>query len=192
VKIFFHELELWDGLDIDSVAHLWILHHLFLSEINQDAQDWSGAWNSHVVSLRGERARTPQDMFFFGMLEQGVRGIEIEDQDLDEDAIAGYGIDWEALDNQEIRNHHDYANPPLAALLDDEIVPVPHIPQVPNVPSHLAVVDFDEPNCPMTAEQVFYLDSQLATYDFAHSRTAESYRLRWITALALCREMFVI
>ena len=184
--MFFQELELWDNLDIDSTSHIWLLHHLFLPAINMDAQDWAGAWNNHVVELRGERSRTPRDMFFFGMLYEGDRGLDV---DLSEQDIAGYGVDWEALDDQQIRNHHDNTNA-IQLGADDETLADYH-PFGTRRPEHFSVVEVEEPNCPMTPEQVFYLDSQLATYEFAQNRTIESYRLQWIAALALCAEMFV-
>ena len=36
-KEFFTDLEANEGLDVDNPAHLWLLHHLFLNNINQDA-----------------------------------------------------------------------------------------------------------------------------------------------------------
>jgi hypothetical protein len=182
--VFFSDLEMWNGLNIDSATHLWLLHHLFLPEINTDAQDWTGTWNYHVIELQGQRSRSPRDMFFFGMLEEGIRGRQI---DLPVDEIAGYGIDWEALDDPQIRAHHD-ANSGVEVGVDDQA----HIPLVENAPERFSIVEVDEPNCPLSPEQIFFLDSQLSTHSFMNTRSIEAYRLRWVTALALFSEMYVL
>lgn len=63
-KLFFQNLELHEGLDCDSNAHIWLLHHLFLDAINQNALEWAEAWNNHTITIHGERQRSPCDMFF--------------------------------------------------------------------------------------------------------------------------------
>ena len=111
-KVFFQELEMWDGLDVENSSHIWLLHHLFLSAINKDTQDWLGAWNNHVVSMQGEWQRSPRDTYFFGMLEEGPQGVKLAEED-----FAGYGVDWEELNDVWIRAHHDEAN--AIELVDD-------------------------------------------------------------------------
>lgn len=71
-KTFFLGLEQNDGLDPSRPAHIWLLQFLFLAAIHQDAQQWAAAWNSHKMQIRGERSRSPIDMFLIGMLQQGV------------------------------------------------------------------------------------------------------------------------
>ena len=185
-KLFLGNLELFDNLNVDNPKHIWLLHHLYLPEINKDAQDWAGAWNNHTVGLRGQRGRSPRDMFFFGMLENGHRGIEVN---LTDDEIVEYGIDWEAIGDPQIRNHHNTANLEHSDDIDDQTVR-----SVPNTsrPERFSVVEVDSPNCPLTLEQVHWLDSQLLSYPFSEIRTIEAYRLRWITALALCIEIFAL
>ncbi len=48
----FEILEAHDGLDINSDAHIWLLHHLFLSAINTDATVWTETWNNHTLARR--------------------------------------------------------------------------------------------------------------------------------------------
>ncbi|KAJ6525013.1 hypothetical protein B0H19DRAFT_1085131 [Mycena capillaripes] len=55
--------------------HIWLLHHLFLSSVNRDALEWAEAWNSHQLTSRRQRERSPRDLFLFGMLREGPRGI---------------------------------------------------------------------------------------------------------------------
>jgi len=78
-KRFFQSLELYDGLDIEINTHLWLVHHLFLNEINQDAQEWMGAWNNHPISMRGQCQRSPKDLYFFSVVTDGSQGPAVED-----------------------------------------------------------------------------------------------------------------
>jgi hypothetical protein len=195
-KRLFQELELWDGLDVNNSSHIWLLHHLFLQSINDDAQDWAGAWNNHVVNIRGRatRSRSPIDMFYFGMLEEGLRGVELSGEDNEdigednfEENLAGFGVDWEALDDPQIRNHHDEANV-VEGGIDDDIAANPFELHEPATFSH---VEVEEPNCPFSVEQVQFLDSQLASQGLWGSRSVEAYRLRWITGLEISKRMFM-
>ncbi|KAK6991569.1 hypothetical protein R3P38DRAFT_2394174, partial [Favolaschia claudopus] len=44
---FFTRLGRLHRLDRKSPGHLWLLHHLFLEEINQDCADFQDEWNHH-------------------------------------------------------------------------------------------------------------------------------------------------
>jgi hypothetical protein len=74
-KNFFIDLETHHGLNPQIPAHIWLLHCLFLDCINKDAQEWAAAWNAHKLELWGELPgfgrRSPNDIFFFSMLEDG-------------------------------------------------------------------------------------------------------------------------
>ena len=91
------------------------------------------------------------------------------------------------MDDGRIRTHHDNTN--ITPDVDDD---VPYNPFLPQAPEHFTVVEVDAPDCPLTREQVVYLDAQLAERTNTHSRSLESFRLRWITALELCIQMFVV
>lgn len=203
-KTIFQDLELRDGLCVEIAGHIWLLQHLFLPAINNDALEFAGAWNNHVVGIRqfnkrrqrGEvpQSRSPRDMFFFGMIEKGFRGVDMEDCDvadaedeLDEDDVAGYGVDWDGLEDQQIRSHHDEANVP-EDITDDSLAtnPFEH-----TRPDHLSHVEVEEANCPLSEEQLNFLQVQLEGQTFWQSSTPESYRLRWIIGLDICRKMFV-
>ncbi|KAG5649579.1 hypothetical protein H0H81_003004 [Sphagnurus paluster] len=108
-KSFFQTLEMHDGLDVDSDAHIWLLHVLFLSDINIDALNWANAWNNHIMSIRNERQRSPRDMFVFGIIQNGVRGMIDNNNDLDLDS---FGIDWDDYDDPTVLAHHTVHNPP--------------------------------------------------------------------------------
>ena len=188
-KQLFYDLEVFDGLDTDNVGHIWLLHHLFLPEINTDAQEWAGAWNNHTIALQGQRSRSPRDLFFFRMLQEGHRGSEVE-ADLTDDELAAYRVDWEALQDAQIRAHHDNTNQDFEQSLVDDQSGID--PQVLPGPARFSVVEVDEPHCPFTHEQLHWLDDQLSIQNFSQVRALEAYCLCWITALSLCAEIFVL
>ncbi|CAE6411338.1 unnamed protein product [Rhizoctonia solani] len=106
-KLFFYDLEVHHGLIPTLETHLWLLHYLFLDNINQDAQQWALAWNSHTMALRGEPNRSPKDLWFFGMIQHGPRGLQqLTDEDaMLADELQNYGIDPEAIENEELMHH---------------------------------------------------------------------------------------
>jgi hypothetical protein len=176
-KWFFQNLELYDGLDVNSMAHIWLLQHLFLGPINDDALQWAESWNEHTLSIRGERDQSPRALFFFGMVQNGPRGLQGNDEEqMDLDHLAEYGVDWNALDDAEIRAHHDETN------LEEPT----NNPFTTNAPDRLSRIVVEEPNCPLTEEQLHHLHSQLAAIPMS---TPQSHRLQWITALNICRQM---
>jgi hypothetical protein len=177
-KSFFQDLELYDGLDVELDTHIWLIHYLFLTEINADAREWAGAWNSHKLGMRDNRSCSPNEMFFFGMIQEGSRGFDtINDARPSEEDLTDYGIDWEALDDQQIRTHHDQANP-----VDPEIDDVSNPFQ--RVPERFPHVEVEEPWCPLSAVQIDFLDARLNW----NGRNLPSYRLRWIAALDICTQ----
>ena len=58
-KDMFIDLEANYGLDVNNAAHIWLLHHLFLNTINEDATSWTEAWNNHKLKICGEPQQTP-------------------------------------------------------------------------------------------------------------------------------------
>ncbi|KAJ7681447.1 hypothetical protein B0H17DRAFT_1230753 [Mycena rosella] len=174
-KQFFTDLEVQHGLNPQIPAHIWLLHHLFLHHINNDAQEWADAWNSHTLNIRGERNRSPRDMFLFSMLQDGPRGIEHRTQPLDEhvDNPEIYGIDWDVADDTTLMSHLLEENPqeweerdPFAPGLDT----LSHVP-------------CDAPNCPLTPEQVAVLDERLAAIVDVRTRSMHS-------AMEICDELY--
>lgn len=57
-KGFFVRLERMHGLDRGKPVHLWLLHLLFLTEIDKDCAEFQTTWNSHSVSRVGKN-KTP-------------------------------------------------------------------------------------------------------------------------------------
>ncbi|KAJ6596544.1 hypothetical protein B0H10DRAFT_2327202 [Mycena sp. CBHHK59/15] len=169
---FFHSLELSCDLRPDLDAHIWLLHHLFLPAINQDAADWAKVWNEHKIRFDNERTRSPRDLFFFGMIQNGLH-------------LDACGIDWEELHNEDIMGQHAEHN--TDAQLDSDVLENPFYNEGHHQLSH---VDVQEPLCPFSAEDVALLDAQLAVNPHSQSRNMNSRRSVGIDALAFCRDLY--
>ncbi|KAJ6579872.1 hypothetical protein B0H10DRAFT_2341862 [Mycena sp. CBHHK59/15] len=124
-KVFFLDLEANHCLNPTRPGHIWLLHHLFLSSINRDAQDWAEAWNSHQLTICRQRERSPRNLFT-------PEEEEIED-------INEYGVDWEVTNEPEL----------IAHLLENN----PHERTPSNPLSHQPVL-CEPPDCPFTQLQL--------------------------------------
>lgn len=182
-KLFFQDLECNGDLNPDVEGHMWLLHHLFLDAINTDLLEWAESWNSHVMTVPNQRQRSPKDMFFFGMLENGFRGFESELEEVEEevDDLTAYGVDWEAIDDPHILQHHRQYNGADQS---------GNNPFVTHEPLNLSNVNVPEAGCPLTQEQVVFLDHQLNSSPFIRSRSMEARREVWILALQICMAIF--
>lgn len=118
-------------------------------------------------------------MFFFGMIQNGPRGIHPSDEEIED--IGSYGIDWEDYDYDNILEHHQQAN-----RFDNP----GDNPFMSNRPERMTRVDVDEPGCPLTEDQIIYLNSELNSLPYIHARDMNTYRLIWISALRICEHMF--
>lgn len=189
---FFLELEFGCGLNPTFDAHIWLIQHLFLSDIHDDAKEWAGAWNTHKLRIAKERTRSPRDMFFFGMIQNGARGLEdimgtgcnpvdlSDDSDEEVEDIAQYGVDWEDLNDPAIIAHHNQYN---------EGGEEAQVGFFNYGPAELSHVEIDEPLCPFSSEQVHALDYELASLSQFRSRNMVNRRAVWIHALAFCRQL---
>ena len=184
-KAFFMDLEHNHNLNAEVPAHLWLLHHLFVNAINEDAQEWAAAWNSHRLHVRGEPRCSPRELFFFGMVENGPRGLEdmvrqLEEEDIGE--ISEYGIDWQAMNDRVLMEHHNTHNadsmPPTLNGLH------PFAPF--SAPNQFSTVVCDDPDCPLTVEQCLALDSYLSTHFDLTLRDMGVRRYIWVAALEFC------
>ncbi len=57
-RAFFTRLERRHALDPEKPSHLWLLHLLFLDEINKSCMAFQQEWNHHPISGAG-RNQTP-------------------------------------------------------------------------------------------------------------------------------------
>ncbi|KAJ7886079.1 hypothetical protein B0H13DRAFT_1580507, partial [Mycena leptocephala] len=149
-KVFSINLKTNHGLNPTRPGHIWLLHHLFLSAINRDARDWAEAWNSHQLTVRRQRERSPRDLFLFGMLREGHRGISSFLAPLEEEIkdINEYGIDWEVNEEPELIAHLLENSPHERELgSNDRFAPS-------STPSNLSEILCDPASCPFTPAQL--------------------------------------
>ncbi|KAF8186610.1 hypothetical protein K438DRAFT_1723232 [Mycena galopus ATCC 62051] len=100
----FTRLEVRYRLDINNFTHIWPLHLLFLGTINTQLTSFAELWNQHRIQIRNGTNRSPTDIFVFNMYVNDVRGNQLpqEEEDLGEDELEVYGIDWQGLRNNNI------------------------------------------------------------------------------------------
>ncbi|KAJ7723862.1 hypothetical protein B0H14DRAFT_2410912 [Mycena olivaceomarginata] len=184
---FFYELEYEEGLCPDNIAHLWLLHHLFLPALNRDALEWADTWNSHKITIDGERRQSPREMFMFGLLEDGPHGIghlgtplpaaegEVSD-------VGQFGVDWEAQATPALVNHLAENN------VRDWDAENPFATD--STPTNLSEVVVEPPNCPFALEEVNILDVELARVADVVSRDMAARKVVWREALGLCHRFY--
>ncbi|EJU04636.1 hypothetical protein DACRYDRAFT_47457, partial [Dacryopinax primogenitus] len=69
-NIFIH-METYLELDIALNSHMWLLHYLFLRDINQDAELWQQMWNFHPLQSHKGQMKSPNERWMVGMLGKG-------------------------------------------------------------------------------------------------------------------------
>jgi hypothetical protein len=122
-------------------------------------------------------------MFVFGMIEEGPRGLLNLKEPVDEsvDDLSSYGVDWDAIDNRRIIEHHNQQNG-----LDI----LGRNPFVTHRPDRLVEVLVPEANCPLTPNELHWLDEQLGALPYFQNESMDARRLLWVAALDICRRMF--
>jgi hypothetical protein len=176
------DLEVHHGLNPLVPANIWLLHHLFLHHVNADAQEWADAWNSHHLRIKGQRERSPRDIYMFSLLQDGPRGIQtLLAQPVEEDIgdPAAYGIDWDVADDPALMDHLLESNP------QDWVNSNPFS----NAPAEFSEVICTPPRCPFTFNQVQDLDAQLQARVDVNSRNMQVRKLVWLEALAICEQI---
>ncbi|KAG1851933.1 hypothetical protein F4604DRAFT_1933868 [Suillus subluteus] len=59
-------------LNPQNANHLWLLHTLFLDNINQDCSDFWEEWNCHPIWGPDTNDKSPKDLRFLGQTLFGV------------------------------------------------------------------------------------------------------------------------
>ncbi|KAJ6627694.1 hypothetical protein B0H10DRAFT_2161052 [Mycena sp. CBHHK59/15] len=141
------------------------------------SSDWAKVWNEHKIRFDNERTHSPRDLFFFGMIQNGLRGFDVlPDTDEEIKDLDAYSIDWEELHNEDIMGHHAEHNTDAQPDSDG--------------PHRLSHIEVQEPLCLFSAEDVALLDAQLAVNPHSQSCNMNSRRSVWIDALAFCRDLY--
>lgn len=68
-RAFFFRLEWLHNLDRKNPHHLWLLHLLFLEEINHDCDEFQLQWNTHPISGLGH-GKSPQVCCCLGLFSK--------------------------------------------------------------------------------------------------------------------------
>jgi hypothetical protein len=177
-KRFFTELEVNHGLNVANPASIWLLHELFLESINKDALQWAQSWNSHKLQIKGERNKSPNEIFYFSMINDGPRGFEGEAEVLQQDEEVqdhqAFGIDWEIVDDDQLLAHHLANNPEEAN--ENPFTAPPKFSHVPCEP----------PEGPFTEDEVAILWAELRRRVDIKSRSMLVRRNVWIEAMDIC------
>lgn len=153
---FFQDLELRHGLDINNSYHIWLLHTLFLQMVNDEIDFFIKNWNSHRLQMRGQRSRSPIDLFEIDMLSCGIRGDVVDVQGAIEEVqvldaeemgadLETYGVDWEDLQSRVMIQSHTQNNPvadPTASWIGRR-----------GPPPHLNPVELDPPDVDFDVDQ---------------------------------------
>jgi hypothetical protein len=63
-KAFFLRLERLHHLDRSNPYHLWLLHFLFLDDINHDCEIFQKEWNCHPISGQAANDKSPDVCIF--------------------------------------------------------------------------------------------------------------------------------
>jgi hypothetical protein len=171
-------LELQCGLDINNTHHIWLLHYLFLTIINDELTFFAQAWNQHRLQIRNGPNRSPMDMFVFDTLVHGVRSTPL-DENLSPEELEVYGVDWEGLQDEAILHSRDSNN------VQDE-AGTSWVGRV-GPPSDLGGVILDEPNVQLE-------DNELAQFhemiDWSGGVEIEDVARRWMSGLVAARHVF--
>ena len=174
-RTFFQDLETHHGLNAEDGDHIWLLHRLFLEELNCELEVWTKCWNNHKMQLRGERNKSPMEMFLIGMVERETPGIQewIAQQ---EDNLPE-GIDGEHLGRDVAGN-----------LVEDGQNRVPF--RIDARPDELHEVECEPPGCPLSADEKERLDTTIAQeFGINQYRSMPERLLIWNRALELCHTL---
>ncbi|KAJ3832091.1 hypothetical protein F5878DRAFT_548642, partial [Lentinula raphanica] len=119
-------------------------------------------------------------IFFFGAIQEGLRGPQFTAATQHEEAIGDittYGIDWDDLANPTLLRHHNQHNP-------DEIENLDYQPT--RLPSHLSLIEIPAFECPFTSEaQLKTFNEALLVMPEYHSRDMGERKTLWMQALDL-------
>ena len=130
-------------------------------------------------------------MFFFSMLEDGPRGVsggqrirdgdgdqEVEDEESEDEDLATYGIDWDAMEDEQLMEHHYENNPPQLRNPFE------------TAPPTLSEVTCTPPSCPLSEEAVRQLDFHLSQSVDLTSHSILLRRTVWVEALRICTHLW--
>ncbi|KAI1791268.1 hypothetical protein LXA43DRAFT_889400, partial [Ganoderma leucocontextum] len=127
-RAFFTRLERLHGLDRSNPHHLWLLHILFLSLINNDCRAFQDSWNAHPISGPDTNDMSPNDMRLLGQTTHGV--YRDDGADVHEDVLhAVYGTTEQHP--RRLSHQTGAGHPPEEEESDDDDAPQQNVPSIP-------------------------------------------------------------
>ena len=181
----FTNLEQHHGLDVESDSHMWLLHYLYLNQVNDDAVKWAAAWNRHPMRLPAgqEGGQTPISQYLMGLAENGLRGMEDSGYEQEGD---DYGVDWGDLENSALvqsilKRRGDPAGE------NGSLTPAA-------APPHWSKVEVRPPaHCPITPVQLRELDEYICSrVEQVHSTRMDARQMLWVYGLQYLNQLNVI
>ncbi|KAJ7037274.1 hypothetical protein C8F04DRAFT_952970 [Mycena alexandri] len=92
-RAFFTRLGDLHRLDRHNPHHIWLLHRLFLANLNDNCHELQAQWNAHPISGRGTSDQSPADLRFMGQLNDGVYASDPMDSVHPDTLNRYYGVD---------------------------------------------------------------------------------------------------
>ncbi|KAJ7473885.1 hypothetical protein B0H11DRAFT_2429821 [Mycena galericulata] len=80
-------------------------------DINNPARVFAQSWNQHRIQIRGGPNRSPADMFYFDMHINGVRGNQLPEDQISDEELEVFGIDWAGLRDDTLLQSQRQNNP---------------------------------------------------------------------------------
>ncbi|KAI6047241.1 hypothetical protein EDC04DRAFT_2556783 [Pisolithus marmoratus] len=71
-QAFFMQLENLHHLDPGNPTHLWLLHLLFLDDIDSNCQAFQAEWNCHPISVLDTNNKSLKDLWLLGQMHFGI------------------------------------------------------------------------------------------------------------------------
>ncbi|KAF9019424.1 hypothetical protein BDZ89DRAFT_1207452, partial [Hymenopellis radicata] len=106
-RAFFYHLERLHGLDRNNPSHLWLLHYLFLDEINEDCDKFQEEYNLHPIGGEGHD-NTPMDMYLNDLLGAGIHVSMDDFEGVDPEILEQvYGVDGNEKKQTSGAEHED-------------------------------------------------------------------------------------
>ncbi|KAE8207396.1 hypothetical protein CF327_g7354 [Tilletia walkeri] len=125
-KALFQRMEQDEILDIDNPVEVWVLHFVFLPQLQLALQHFQAMWNSHPMSTQGLLNKSPKQMFVKGILEAKRCGWSILEG---ANEVVGEGAvlrDFSQYGTQEGEPRQQREDDPYIhiAALDQEVPPI--------------------------------------------------------------------
>lgn len=78
-KKYFAHIEKHDGVDFSNGVIRFVLHHLFISRINEDLQQFAAAWNFHGLSSVDGNA-SPEELLYLHRADGNTIPLEVNEE----------------------------------------------------------------------------------------------------------------